>query len=78
MAGCLDARKCEGYVAIPRRLVDKLNSIYAGEAEKLDLAGSPVQIHRWKRRSTAAPMVITATFFFTRAALGLAILSKRN
>jgi len=63
---------------ILRRLVDKLNSIYAGEAEKLDLAGLPVEIHRWKRRSTAALIVITATLAFTGVAIGLFMLTKES
>jgi len=56
------------------QLADRPDSVYAGEAEKLDLAGSPAEIGRWRRRTTAALIVITAILAVTGLVLGIAML----
>ncbi len=58
------------------RLTGKLDSFYRGEAEKLELAGSPAEISRWKRRSTASLIVITAILAAVGVAVVLVILLK--
>ena len=60
----------------PIRLLDKLASVDQGETEKLDRAGSPTGIDRWKRRSTGALTVITAILGFVGVAVGLIALLK--
>jgi len=60
------------------RLPGKLDSVYRGEAEKVDLAGSPAEIHWWKRRSTATLIVITAILAAVGVAVGLVTLLKGN
>lgn len=62
----------------PIRLLGKLVSVNQGETEKLDRAGSPTEIDRWKRRSTAALIVITAILGFVGVAVGLIALLKDN
>ncbi len=52
--------------------------MYEDELEKLDRAGSPIQLRRWNRRTKAALFVITGILAVLGIAIALLVLLKRD
>ena len=63
---------------ILRRIRDRIAAFDRKETEEFEAAGTPTDIRRWGRRSTALLMLITAVLGFVAVAIGLSLLFEQN